>query len=55
MKLYEVPPNSKIKIGDNILDFKHIDGMYSLCYTQGGEPVHLACWTEVEIIERKEE
>jgi len=55
MKLYDVPPNSKIKIGDTILDFKHIDGMYSLCYTQDGKRVHPVCWTEVELIEGEEE
>jgi len=55
MKLYDVPRNSKIKIGDNILDFKSIDGMYSLCYTEDGEPIHPVCWTEVELVEREEE
>jgi hypothetical protein len=63
MKLYEVPRDSKIKVlkdavvppsaprikeGD-ILDFKNIDGMYSLCYKYGA-PVHIAAWTEVEMI-----
>ena len=32
------------------LDFDHIDGMYSLCYTEGNV-VHLPAWTEVEIVE----
>lgn len=64
MKLYNVPRNSTIvlldcpktppesqglKVGMR-LNFKHIDGMYSLCYTKHGEMVHPAAWTEVEII-----
>jgi len=55
MKLYDVPNNSKIKIGNVILDFKHIDGMYSLCYTEDGKPVHPACFEEVEIIKEGKE
>ena len=50
MKLYDVPNNSKIKVAGHILDFKHVDGMFSLCYDKDGEPVHIAAWTEVEII-----
>ena len=37
------------KTGD-LLDFQHIDGMYSLCYDKEQNPVHIAAWTEVEII-----
>lgn len=32
------------------LEFKHIDGMYSLCYDDDGNSVHVAAWTEVEVI-----
>lgn len=51
MKLYELPRNVKIKTenGDEYM-FKHIDGMYSLCYTTKGDTVHLPAWTEVEVI-----
>lgn len=63
VKLYDVPGNTRIKlIGDikvpigalplkegDIVDFKNIDGMYSLCY-KDGERCYLAGWTEVEII-----
>ena len=64
MKLYEVPRNTKVRILDempksppgaveikkwDVLDFHHIDGMYSCCY-KDGEICHLAAWTEVEII-----
>lgn len=62
MKLYEVPRNTKIKViksegvppgGINIsdgeiIDFKHLDGMYSYCKNDRGEIVHLPAWTEVE-------
>ena len=64
MKLYDVPCHSKIKvigeiktpiaspeiIEDEILDFKHIDGMYSLCKNSRGEIVYLVAWADVEII-----
>lgn len=61
MKLYEcerntkvrllevphVPPDApELKVGD-IVDFHHIDGMYSYA-TVGQRVVHLAAWTEVE-------
>lgn len=57
MKLYDVPRNSRIKVigapqiteGEE-LNFRSIDGMYSYCTRDDGEVVHLAAWTEVEII-----
>ncbi len=54
MKLYDVPRNTKVKIGDVVLDFKHVDGMYSKCYTEDGKLVHPAAWTEVEIVKETE-
>ena len=63
--MYEVKPHSKIKIidknvknppvsleqnTDDILEFEHIDGMYSLCYDKDRNPVHIAAWTEVEVL-----
>ena len=50
MKLYDVPRNTRIKVGDLELNFKHIDGAYSLCHDKDGNPVHLAAWTEVEVV-----
>lgn len=48
MKLYDVPRHSRIIIEDGTeLTFDHIDGMYSVCYTDSGDVVHLAAWTEV--------
>jgi hypothetical protein len=55
MKLYDVPRNTRIKVQDLELDFKHIDGMYSLCHDKDGNPVHLAAWTEVEIVKHEGE
>jgi hypothetical protein len=47
-----IPPAApEIKEGE-ILDFYHIDGMYSLCRNMKGEIVHLKAWTEVEIIQK---
>tara|TARA_Y100000361_G_scaffold151369_1_gene168684 strand:- start:233 stop:439 length:207 start_codon:yes stop_codon:yes gene_type:complete len=66
-KLYNVPNNSRIDVshlelsveetGEPVIevDFKHIDGMYSLSYftdKEGNKVVlHLLAWTEVKIIE----
>ena len=63
MKLYECPPNVKIRVMDEegdiikdkdgedlILDFRHVDGMYSLCYDKNGRPKHIAAWTDVEVL-----
>ena len=66
MKLYEVPRNSKIRIIDedvmspwgaksvstgDVLDFHHIDGMYSYCKDKEGDVVHIAAWTKVEVLD----
>ena len=65
MKLYDVPRNSKIRVlGDikippaaqnieeqEVLNFSHVDGMYSYCTRDNGEVVHLVAWAEVEIVE----
>ena len=53
MKLYEVPRNTKINSPLGILNFSHIDGMYSYCVNEKNEVVHLAAFTEVEIIKEK--
>lgn len=64
MKLYDVPNNSRIRVIDGTvsrppgdaaplgetLTFHHIDGMYSYCKTDDGETVHLAAWTDVEVV-----
>lgn len=54
MKLYEVPRNSRIKFThetqEYILDFHHLDGMYSYCTDLDGNVVHLGASTEVEIV-----
>ena len=64
MKLYEISRNTRVRVinpegvppgapviskGD-IVFFDHIDGMYSYCKNDRGEVVHLAAWTEVEVV-----
>lgn len=56
MELYNVPNNTKIRLKDglfseDILLFHHIDGMYSYCTDMSGGVIHLAAWTEVDIVE----
>ena len=52
MKLYDVPRNSTIILQNGEeLEFKHIDGMYSVCVTKEGNVVHLAAWSDVTIKE----
>lgn len=52
MKLYDVPRNSKILVDPyGIMDFQHIDGMYSYCVDKHGIVHHLAAWTEVDVIQ----
>jgi len=54
MELYNVPNNTRIRIKgfeeDGVLFFHHIDGMYSYCTDMSGGVVHLAAWTDVEIV-----
>ena len=52
MKLYEIPGSSKIRlVGETtVYLFDHIDGMYSICYNNEGQVVHLVAWAEVEIV-----
>lgn len=64
MKLYECKNNTTVKVigsisipvaskeirkGD-VIQFKHIDGMYSFCIDKDGDVVHLVAWAEVEPI-----
>lgn len=55
MKLWQVPRNSVIKYSyenrEYILDFDHVDGMYSVCYLDG-KLVHLPANTDVEVLHR---
>ena len=64
MELYNVPRNSRIKVVRDVkvppaspqasegeeLNFRSIDGMYSYCTRDNGEVVHLAAWTNVEVV-----
>lgn len=51
MKLYEVRRNTWVLLNGQRFYFEHIDGAYSVCQDEQGNPVHLAAWTEVEIDE----
>jgi len=51
MKLYNVPRNSKILLNNGlVLNFHHVDGMYSLCTDDNGEIFHISASEEVEIV-----
>ncbi len=57
MKLYELPNNCIIKIEglqvngkpSDILIFRKVDGMYSICETLDGEIIHLNATAECEL------
>lgn len=54
MKLYELPRNSYFTIKDQPEEtflFKHVDGMYSICYDKHKSMHHIAAWTEVERVD----
>ncbi len=56
MELYNVPNNTRIRLKDalfedEILLFHHIDGMYSYCTDMSGGVIHLAAWTDVEVVD----
>jgi hypothetical protein len=70
MKLYECPRKSLVRVLDpdprtpvssravnqgHVLKFDHIDGMYSLCYDNKGNVVHLVAWAEVELLDNQME
>lgn len=54
MKLYEINRDSLFRIeGDETQDvftLDHIDGMYSLCYDQHGQIVHISAFAPVEVV-----
>ena len=51
MKLYDVPRNTRVLVDGEVVNFHHIDGMYSYCTTDSGDVVHLAAWTDVEVVD----
>jgi hypothetical protein len=64
MKLYDVPRRSYVRLLEDgqappaapvlsdgqVVFFDHLDGMYSYCIDASGQVVHLAAWTEVEVL-----
>jgi len=67
MNLYDCKSNTKVKLltdatvppahreltKGEILQFVHIDGMYSYCLDEQQNAVHPAAWTDVEVIANK--
>jgi len=45
---------SYVQVGDVTLFFDHIDGMYSYCMNAANEVVHIAAFTEVVPLKRKD-
>lgn len=55
-KLYELPRDVRVRLEDGMeLHFYTVDGMYSLCKNDDGGIVHLAAWTEVELVKEQED
>lgn len=57
MQLYEVPRNTRVRVTevpDLVVTFHHVDGMYSYCTDDSGRVLHLAAYTEVEIVDEPE-
>jgi len=52
--LYSVCNKSYVQVEDQVFFFDHIDGMYSFCLDMNNTIVHLAAWTEVIPLKRKE-
>ena len=61
MKLYELTKGDKFVVifedeqgshirSEEVFTFFKIDGAYSICYDQGGNIVHWAAYTPVEIV-----
>ena len=47
------PPASFDFIEDEVLTYTLKDGMYAYCTDSEGNKIHIAGWTEVEIIEER--
>jgi len=50
-KLFNLPRNTRIKVGLKELLFHHLDGAYSYCTDDEGQPYHLHAATRVEVLE----
>lgn len=56
MKLYDLPYGTKVQLKDkegNTLDltFHYIDGSSAYCVDNDGNPIHVAMWADVEVID----
>lgn len=67
MKLYDVPMDTRIRlkagkysvpqgqiqvVRDVEINFSHLDGMYSFCTDDDGNVVHLAGYSEVDVVKQ---
>lgn len=50
MKLYDAPFGRRIRAGGIVLNFHHLDGMYSYCTDDQGAVWHIAAWEDVEVL-----
>lgn len=59
MRLYELKKYDKFKCPEHNSEeeftFMKVDGMYSICLDSNQETVHIAAFTEVEIVEKENE
>lgn len=58
LKLFDLRRNTYIRVqgnGDEILKFCHLDGMYSVCKDAEGNIIHLAAWTDVDVVQEAAE
>jgi len=56
-ELYKARRKSYVQVpsmDDEVLFFDHIDGMYSYCVSLQNEIIHLAAWTEVMPLVKKD-
>jgi hypothetical protein len=56
-ELYKVKPRSYVMVpsmNNEVIFMDHIDGMYSYCLTITNEVIHLAAWTDVAPLQKKQ-
>lgn len=56
-ELYKARPRSYVivpSMDNEVIFMDHIDGMYSYCLSMTNEVVHLAAWTEVIPLRKKQ-
>jgi len=51
-KLYELPRNTRLRVGEKDAMLHHVDGAYSYCTLGNGEVFHLGASTLMQQVER---